>query len=218
MLKNYLTIALRNLRKQKGYTFINIFGLALGMACCILILLFVQYELSFDRFHTKADQIYRLVEIQTFSGRSPEHVGLTMGMMGQAMVDEYPEITAAPPAVGSTVRWTHVFPTSLVGWIYFHASNHSVEQADQWVTGLREGIGRSEDSPILALRLRMQRHYGGVAILRGRSILMGGIKSWNAFAEERPLKRIQVGPNERPPAMVGDRSPPRDYEKRGEGV
>jgi len=93
MLTNYLKIAFRNLRKHKGYAAINIFGLALGMACCILILLFVQYELSFDRFHTKAHQVYRLVEKQTFSGRSPEHVGLTMGVMGQAMVNEYPELT-----------------------------------------------------------------------------------------------------------------------------
>ncbi len=61
MIKNYLTIALRNLRKQKGYTFINIFGLAIGMACCLLIFLYVQDERSYDRFHEKANQIYRVV-------------------------------------------------------------------------------------------------------------------------------------------------------------
>ena len=60
MFRNYLTIAIRNLLRQKLYSAINIFGLALGMACCILILLFVQDELSYDRYHKNADRIYRV--------------------------------------------------------------------------------------------------------------------------------------------------------------
>ncbi len=61
MFKNYLKIALRNIKRQKGYSFINITGLAIGMACTILILLWVQDELSFDRFHKNTNDIYRLV-------------------------------------------------------------------------------------------------------------------------------------------------------------
>ncbi len=60
MIKNYLKIALRNFRKHKGYSFINIAGLAIGMACCILILLWVQHEVSYNRFHKNADNIYRI--------------------------------------------------------------------------------------------------------------------------------------------------------------
>ena len=60
MLKNYLKIALRNLMRHRIYSAINVFGLAIGMACCLLILAFVQYELSFDRFHQNADSIYRI--------------------------------------------------------------------------------------------------------------------------------------------------------------
>ncbi|HMB94194.1 MAG TPA: ABC transporter permease, partial [Rhodothermales bacterium] len=60
MLKNYLKIALRNLRRQKGYAFINVFGLAVGMAVCLLIVLFIQEERSYDEFHEKADRIYRV--------------------------------------------------------------------------------------------------------------------------------------------------------------
>lgn len=59
MLKNYIKIALRNLRKNPGYSFINIFGLALGMGISILILLFVQYELSYDTYHENSDRIVR---------------------------------------------------------------------------------------------------------------------------------------------------------------
>ena len=60
MLKNYLTITLRNLTKQKLYAFINIFGLAVGIAFCALIFLYVRDELTFDRFHEKAERIYRV--------------------------------------------------------------------------------------------------------------------------------------------------------------
>ena len=71
MLKNYLKIALRNLRKHAGYTVINILGLAIGMTCCVLIALYVWDELAFDRFHDDADQIYRLrVERYSSGGES----------------------------------------------------------------------------------------------------------------------------------------------------
>lgn len=59
MFKNYLKIALRTILKHKGYSFINIAGLAVGIACCVLILLWVQDELSYDRFHENSNDIYR---------------------------------------------------------------------------------------------------------------------------------------------------------------
>lgn len=62
MYKNYLKVALRNVRKYAAYSFINITGLAVGMACCLLIFLYVQDELSYDRFHPHADRLYRIVE------------------------------------------------------------------------------------------------------------------------------------------------------------
>ncbi|MCF0049106.1 ABC transporter permease [Dyadobacter sp. LJ53] len=60
MLKNYFKIAWRNIVRQKAYSVLNIAGLSIGMACSILILLWVQNELSFDRFHARADQLFRL--------------------------------------------------------------------------------------------------------------------------------------------------------------
>ena len=69
MFGNYLKVALRNLVKHKGYSFINIVGLGVGMACCIFILLYIKQELSYDTFHTKADRIYRIaVEIEKPKG------------------------------------------------------------------------------------------------------------------------------------------------------
>lgn len=64
MLKNYLIIAWRNFLKHKSFSLINIAGLAVGLACFILIMLYVQYELSFDRYHEKAERIYRVVAHQ----------------------------------------------------------------------------------------------------------------------------------------------------------
>jgi len=60
MLKNYFKIAWRNIVRQKAYSILNIAGLSIGMACSILILLWVQNELSYDRFHARADQLFRL--------------------------------------------------------------------------------------------------------------------------------------------------------------
>ena len=68
MFENYLKIALRNIRKYKGYSFINIAGLSIGMACCILILAFIVDELSFDRFHKNADDIYRIATVGNIAG------------------------------------------------------------------------------------------------------------------------------------------------------
>ena len=60
MLRNYLISAYRNLAKTKVFTFINIMGLAIGMAACLLILHYVNFERSYDRFHVNSDRIYRL--------------------------------------------------------------------------------------------------------------------------------------------------------------
>lgn len=65
MFRNYFKIAIRHLQRHKFLTAINICGLAVGMACCIIIVLYVRDELSFDRFHHKADNIYRLTKIET---------------------------------------------------------------------------------------------------------------------------------------------------------
>ncbi len=60
MLKNYIKITYRNLLKHKGFSVINILGLAVGLTVCTLILLYVNHEISYDNFHKNADQIYRL--------------------------------------------------------------------------------------------------------------------------------------------------------------
>ena len=94
MLKNYTKIALRNLRKYKGYTFINVAGLAVGLACCLLIVLFVRDELSYDRYHEKADQIYR-VTLDALLGEQEINAPISPAPMAQALVNDYPEVVQA---------------------------------------------------------------------------------------------------------------------------
>ncbi len=91
MLRNYLTIARRNLLKNKGFTVINVSGLALGLTCCFLILLFVRHELSYDSFHERADRIYRVSYLPKFAGLT-QPLSLTPPPASPLLVDYFSEI------------------------------------------------------------------------------------------------------------------------------
>ncbi len=91
MFKNYLKIAVRNFLRNKVFSFINIIGLAIGMAVCILILLWVRHELSYDRFHDNSERIFRVVEMQEQSGE-PFPVAVTPAPLGPGMLQDFPEV------------------------------------------------------------------------------------------------------------------------------
>jgi putative ABC transport system permease protein len=74
MLRHAFAVALRSLRRQPGYALFNATGLALGLACCFLVLLFVAHERSYDRFHADADRLFRLGEERTFQGNAMQLV------------------------------------------------------------------------------------------------------------------------------------------------
>ncbi|MFC2164916.1 ABC transporter permease [Acidobacteriota bacterium] len=101
MFRNYIKITLRNLRKYRGYSFINIAGLAIGMACCLLILLYVSDELSYDRHHEHADRIYRVNGISSI-GTTTRHYATTPPALG-------PEIALAIPEIEKSVRIFDIF-------------------------------------------------------------------------------------------------------------
>lgn len=94
MLQNYLKIALRQLGRHKGYTVINILGLAIGMACCLLILMYVQDELSYDKFHEDGDRIHRMALERTYPGRSRLYA-IIPHSYAHSVKDEYPEVEDA---------------------------------------------------------------------------------------------------------------------------
>ena len=94
MIKNYLTVAIRNIARNKTFSAINILGLAIGMACCILILLYVQDELSYDQHHKHADRIYRIATEADVAGTRTQ-AAITPFPMGPALVKDYPEVIDA---------------------------------------------------------------------------------------------------------------------------
>ncbi len=94
MFRNYLITAFRNMSKKRGYSFINITGLALGMACCLLIALWVMDELSYDRFHENARTLYRIEQDQDYSGEN-YHVNVSPYPMAEGVKSEIPEIRDA---------------------------------------------------------------------------------------------------------------------------
>jgi len=97
MLKNYWKMALRNFLKHKGFSFINVFGLTVGIACCLLILLFVVDEISYDKYHEKADRIYR-VGLYGFIGGNEFNGVVTCSPMAKTLADEFPDVEAATRA------------------------------------------------------------------------------------------------------------------------
>ncbi len=109
MLKNYLKIAVRTMLKSKGYTALNIMGLAAGMACCALILLYVQYELSYDRHNEHAESIYRIV----LDGKASS--GKVEGAASPAALA--PHIKEAMPKVEAAARFFKLVKfENLVEW------------------------------------------------------------------------------------------------------
>lgn len=107
MLINYLVVALRNLRKSKVHAFINIAGLALGVACVLFIALYLERELSYDRFHENAEDLYRIIwEDANPQTRTPHP-------MAQALKSDFPEVESAvsltPLFAAGLTRETHSF-------------------------------------------------------------------------------------------------------------
>jgi putative ABC transport system permease protein len=112
MFKNYLLITLRNLKKNSTFSFLNILGLSVGMTAFILIILYVQFELSFDRHHDNADRIYRVIR----EGRA-----FTPPPLGPELEEKIPEIES----VTRILRSSHTLVS--------HEQNHYLENEFYWV-------------------------------------------------------------------------------------
>ncbi|MEO1261345.1 MAG: ABC transporter permease [Bacteroidota bacterium] len=100
MLTNFIKITLRNLIKNKTHAAINLFGLAIGLACTTLIALWIQRELSVNDFHVNKGQLFRVLENQTYAGNEIFTFAATPGPLAQKLKDDFPEITHA-----SRVTW-----------------------------------------------------------------------------------------------------------------
>lgn len=105
MLKNYFITAIRNIRRRLSYSALNVFGLAVGLASCLLILLFVNDEMLYDQFHPEADRLYRVALERSYPDRTSSYAVAPMPV-ARTMVLDYPEVEAA-------TQLTTAFPMSI---------------------------------------------------------------------------------------------------------
>ncbi|MEQ9415853.1 MAG: ABC transporter permease, partial [Cyclobacteriaceae bacterium] len=102
MIKSYLKSAFRNFVKHKSFTFLNVIGLSLGIAACMLILQYVKYEKSYDTFHSKAENIYRVQYNDWQSGKLRFECAAAVPAVGPALKNNFPEV----------LRFTRLYPVS----------------------------------------------------------------------------------------------------------
>src|ERR1700749_1900771 len=106
MLKSYLTTAWRNIIKNKTFYTINVIGLALGMTACLLILQYVNFELSYDQFDKNLPDLYRVYNDRYQNGKLIQHGTITYSGISKAMQNDYPEVinhTRLKPDYGEIV-------------------------------------------------------------------------------------------------------------------
>lgn len=173
MLFNYIKTAWRNIRKQKGYSLINLFGLAIGMACCLLILLFVQDELSYDRYHEHADRIHRL--------RIDGDVGGSLTRFALAPFAAPPVFAQEIPEVESFVRIIQIGRRQVI-----ELEERSFEE---------EGIFLSDETFFQFFTHRFLQGDGANALDEPGSVVITRDTAVRLFGDEDPLGRtLTFGP------------------------
>lgn len=132
MIKSYLTSAFRNFFKHKNFTFLNIIGLSLGIAASLLILQYVKYEHSYDAFHSKAADIYRVNYNQWQNGKLRFECAAAVPAVGPALKNNFPEV----------LRFTRLFPVSGIA---------SYNSPTRGVISFREDKMQIADSSVFAV-------------------------------------------------------------------
>ena len=137
MLKNYFKIAFRNIRRHKAYSGINILGLAIGIAACLLILQYVAFELSYENFHDKKDRIYRVRQDRYDNGKLATQWAAGAYAVGNSFKEAIPEIEdyvkLVPQGELVTNVGNHVFKIETVffaGQSFFNIFSYSLIQGD----------------------------------------------------------------------------------------
>jgi putative ABC transport system permease protein len=180
MLRNYFKITLRNLVRNKVYSFINIAGLAVGMTCFILIALFIQYEMSYDTQHEKAKQIYRVAQRQKGNEfRGTDLFAKTPAAMAPTLEAEFPEVEVA-----TTVQ-VHKALLGKEGRVFSEQGLFTDEHVfDVFTFPVVEGAGKE-------------------ALRDPNTILLTHSLAKKYFANENPLGKTLSLQNERPLTVRG---------------
>jgi putative ABC transport system permease protein len=168
MLKNYLLIAWRNLRRHKGFSFINISGLAIGIACCILIFLYISDELSYDRYHKNADRIFRGISYSTIGGETRVFARMPSAL-APGLKEAIPEIEASERLFQfGVLRFKHGDKNFEIPDFYAADSNYFTMFSYEFISGDPEAALQNPDSIVITEDTAIQI-FGNVQAL-GQSI------------------------------------------------
>lgn len=172
MLQNYLRVAIRYLLKHRVYSLINILGLSIGMACCFLIILFIQNEFSYDRQHRQVDQIYRVLrETRTDGGRKRINQ-LTSGPLAAALKANFPEVQSAVRIMNRQGQWTRYEDKSFRQAICLVEQNVFDVLNFSWAQGNPKTVFEHPWSAVITEAVAQQYFGGGDPI--GKTLVVEG--------------------------------------------
>jgi len=181
MLANYLKLALRNLMRNKVYSFINIFGLALGVTCCLLLSLYIRDEMSYDKHHKRANDLYRI--ITNFQSESNvERVGSASPPIAMTVKDEVPEVEAAVRILNPPGEKNY-FTTG---------EKEKAQSLIQYKDKLfYESEGLLADSTLFdVFTYELKEGYPKKALVEANSVVLSGKLAHKLFGEEPALDKV----------------------------
>jgi len=127
MVGNYFTVAVRNLLRHKVFSAINILGLAVGVACCVLIALYIQDEWRYDGFHDRGDRIYRVVRENVGGKINPRVEERTSGPLAPALQKDFPEVEQAVRMMGLTAKVWVRYKDAVYDFVFRTVDTHFLE-------------------------------------------------------------------------------------------
>lgn len=182
MFKNYLKIAIRQLRKQKMYAGIKIGGFALGIAACLLIALYIKDETSYDKSYPDADRVFRAVGFFAHDGKVDRSASWP-APMSKAVIADFPEVEFSG----------RMMPNSLIG----HAGANQLRAADQAQNTYEKGFVYADQSMLDILRLPMIYGKREGALKEPSTMVISKSKADKYFPGQNPIGKVMVLDNDK---------------------
>ena len=169
MLRNYLKIAFRNMAKHKVISFINLFGLTVGITCCLLIVTYIIHEVSYDKYNSKADRIYRVTRsFNNKEGITSLHLGAVAPPFGPLLLNEFPDIE----------KVTRIFPVGTMPTRYEEKvfNERDIYFADENLSGIFD--------------ISMQKGDARTALAEPYSVILTEDIAQRYFGSEDPMNKV----------------------------
>lgn len=188
MIIHYIRIALRHFRKQKLYAAINVGGFAIGIAACLLIGLYIQFETSYENNNPNRNRVYRLVGEAKQNGQV--HSGIAFpAPMAKAILNDFPEIEKAGRIMSNPL---------------FGAANNQVRRADQQVNTYEQGFAFADTSALDILNVQMIYGNRNEALKQPFSVILSKSMADKYFPNQNPVgQRLIFNDNPKLPIVVG---------------